>query len=121
MNQIESLELKIAKFLRVGVIIAGILMLLGWLMQVRFISNPFYVFDTYDQIPFVDLVRYHIFRKNYGAILSYVGLIALICLPVIRVFLTAILFIKQQEFKLSLIALVVLVGLIFSMALGIEL
>jgi uncharacterized membrane protein len=120
MNQIESLELKIAKFLRVGVIIAGVLMLIGWLIQVKFISNPFYVFDTYDQIPFVDLVRYHIYRKNYGVLLSYTGLIALISLPIIRVFLTAILFIKQQEFKLALIAMAVLIGLILSMALGIQ-
>lgn len=120
MNEIESLELKISKFLRIGVIVAGIIMFCGWLTLFKLKGNPFFVFETYDHIPLIDLIKFHIHHKNYGALLSYAGLVALISLPLIRVFLTAFLFVRQKEFTLAGIAFVVLAGLIFSMALGIE-
>ncbi len=121
MNKIESLELKIAKFLRVGVIIAGLIMFAGWMAQFKLNGDPFFNFQTYDHIPLQDLIGLHLHRKHWGALLSYFGLAALISLPIIRVLLTAILFIRQKEFLLALIAMTVLIGLIFSMSLGIEL
>lgn len=121
MNKIESLELKIAKFLRVGVIFAGLIMFVGWATQFKFDGNPFFNFQTYDHIPLQDLIGLHIHRKHWGALLSYMGLATLISLPIIRVFLTAVLFIRQKEFLLSFVALTVFGGLIFSMLLGIEL
>lgn len=121
MNNIESLELKIAKFLRIGVIIAGVIMFAGWMAQFKFNGDPFFNFQTYDHIPLQDLIGLHLHRQHWGALLSYLGLAALISLPLIRVLLTAILFLRQKEFALALIALTVLMGLIFSMYLGIEL
>ncbi len=121
MNEIESLELKIAKFLRYGVLFAGLIIVVGWVMLFKFSGNPFFNFDTYDRIPFIDLVKFNIHRKNWGALVSYSGLIALISLPLIRVFMTIFLFLKQKEFALAGIALIVLSGLIASMFLGIEL
>lgn len=121
MNEIETLELKIAKFLRAGVIVAGIIMFAGWLTQFKLTGNPFFNFESYDRIPFIDLIKYHIYRKDWGILLSYSGLVALISLPIIRVFLTAFLFIKQKEHTLAVIAFVVLLGLIASMTLGFEL
>lgn len=121
MNNIESLELKIAKFLRVGVIVAGIIMFAGWMAQIKLTGDPFFNFQTYDHIPLQNLIGLHIRNKQWGALVAYAGLAALISLPIIRVFLTAILFVRQKEFLLALIAMTVLIGLIFSMSLGIEL
>lgn len=121
MNNIESLELKIAKFLRIGVIIAGLIMFVGWMAQFKLTGDPFFNFQTYDHLPLQDLLALHVYRKHWGALISYAGLATLISLPVIRVFLTAILFLKQKEFLLGMIALTVLIGLIFSISLGIEL
>lgn len=121
MNTMEELELKISKFLRVGVIIAGILMLVGWMATIKFKGDPFFNFTTYDEIPLKDLIEYHLAYGNYGILISYTGLITLISLPVIRVFLTTYLFIRQKEFALATIAFVVLTGLLVSMTLGIEL
>jgi uncharacterized membrane protein len=121
MNEIESLELKIAHFLRAGVIISGVIMFAGWMTQFKLSGNPFFNFETYDRISLSELIKFHIHKKDWGILLSYLGLISLISLPLIRVLLTAILFIKQKEFKLAVIAVVVLIGLMASMSLGIEL
>lgn len=121
MNTIESLELKIAKFLRVGVAVAGGLMFVGWCFQIKWSGDPFFNFRIYDQIPFKDMVEFAIYRKQWGILISYTGLVTLISLPVIRVLLTTYLFLRQKEKILAGIAAVVLLGLILSMTLGIEL
>lgn len=120
-NKIEDLELKISKFLRLGIIVAGVLILGGWLVQLKFVANPFYNFEYYDQIPLQNLVMFHIRTKQWGYLVSYLGLFCLISLPIIRVFLTAILFVKQKEYVLANLAFFVLVGLLGSLFLGIEL
>ena len=121
MNDLESLELKISKFLRFGVLFAGALMLVGWVMSIKFTSNPFVGFQTYDHISIQELIFFHLKRKDYGALVSYAGLFALISLPLIRVFLTGILFIRSGEKILAFIAALVLIGLLASFTLGIEL
>lgn len=120
MNNIESLELKISKFLRVGVLLAAVFMFIGWMMQFKLTANPFFSFSIYDQIPFTDLLQHHLYRKNWGALISYLGLIILISLPVIRVALTGFLFLRQKEFILAGIAFLVLFGLVISFVFGFE-
>lgn len=120
MNDLENLELRIAKVLRIGVVISGLLMLTGFVMQFRWSANALFNFTTYDPIPFIDLLEMNFKWKRIGPLVSYAGLIALISLPLIRVILTTYLFIRQKEYLLALIAFVVFVGLITSMALGIK-
>lgn len=120
-QDIEALELKISKFLRLGVLIAAILMLIGWIMQFKWGGNPFFHFEIYDEVPFKNQLFFHYSKKHWGYLLSYTGLIVLISLPLIRVLLTAILFLRQKEFALALIAFVVLLGLVISFTFGIEL
>lgn len=120
MNELEPLELKISHFLRIGVIVSAVLMFAGWITELNWSGDPFYNFQTYDQISFVSLVKFHLKRQDWGVLTSYLGLIALISLPLIRVFLTAILFLKQKEYVLAGIASIVLIGLVGSMALGFQ-
>ena len=120
-TDIETLELKISKFLRWGVLFAAILMLIGWILQFKWSGNPFFHFEVYDQIPFSSQIFFHYRKEHWGHLLSYAGLIVLISLPLIRVLLTAILFLKQKEFALAIIAFLVLLGLIVSFTFGIEL
>lgn len=117
----EELEIKIALFLRYGVFIAGFVMFAGWAMNFKFSGDPYFGFSTYDQIPLRDLVEYYIRRKNWGALVSYSGLAMLISLPLIRVLLTMILFLKQKEHTLAGVAFIVFAGLMLSLFLGIEL
>ena len=121
MNELENLELKISKFLRAGVILAGVVMLVGWVWEIKLTGNPFFNFTQYDNLSLLKLLKFHFYHKDWGILISYAGLAILISLPLIRVFLTAIIFIKQKEFALAMIAGLVLLGLLVSMSLGIEL
>jgi uncharacterized membrane protein len=120
MKDLENLELKISKFLRLGVIVAGIFMLIGWLASFDPSSNPFVSFAEYDKLPLQYAIAIYYQNQQWGVLISYVGLFCLISLPIIRVLLTSIIFIKQKELTLASIAGVVLVGLVLSFVLGIE-
>lgn len=119
MEKMEDLELKIAKFLRLGVLVSGILIFVGWLMKFKLGVNPFYVFQDYDQISLPVLLRHYWKRRDWGVLISYAGMAALISLPIIRVMLTGVLFLKQKEHHLAIITLIVLLGLIGSFFLGV--
>jgi len=120
MNTKPNLEIKISWFLRIGVIVAGFLLLAGVISTFKFNGNPFFVFQVYDKIPLQIGLLHHLKHQQWGMLLSYTGLIVLITLPIIRVILTAILFIRQKEYHLACIAIVVLLGLMMSFSLGFE-
>jgi uncharacterized membrane protein len=121
MKEVESLELKISWFLRIGVIIAGALMLVGIILNFKLNGNPFYIFQDYDEIPFRNALYIHLRHQHWGHLFSYAGLISLISLPLIRVLLTAILYLKQKEFLMAGLASFVFFCLVVSFSLGIEL
>ncbi len=123
MSKIESLEYRIALFLRYGVFVAGALMMGGWVIELihQNQGDPFAPFRNYEVIPLSVQLAQVWEAKAIGMLMSYAGLFTLISLPVIRVALTAILFLKQKERILAGIALLVLLCLIFSFTQGLEL
>ncbi len=120
MRNLETMELKISKFLRIGVLISGLIILTGWGLSFKPDADPFAPLQTYSSFNLIDSLQMHFILQNWGKIIAYVGLLFLISLPVIRVFLSIILFIKQKEKIMALIGAIVLVGLILSFRLGIE-
>ena len=118
-GKVYELELLIAKFLRYGVIFCGLLIFAGWIMNFKWDSNPFFIYKDYDPIPLWELIHFNLRSKNIGAIISFVGLAGLVTLPVWRVFLTGILFIKQKERGLAVIAFIVFTLLVISFLLGV--
>lgn len=118
-NKTYELELLIAKFLRIGVFFCGALIATGWLMNLNWDSDPFFIYRDYDPIPFWELIHFYIRSKNIGGIISFVGLAGLVSLPVWRVFLTGVLFMKQKERNLAVIAFVVFILLVISFLLGV--
>lgn len=119
-EQTYKLELRIAKFLRFGVIACGALISVGWLLNIKWSGDPFYIYRDYDPIPFWELVSHYIRSRNFGALICLFGLASLVSLPVWRVFLTGILFAKQKENKLAAIAFLVFTLLIISFLLGVS-
>ncbi len=114
-----ELELLIAKFLRYGVVFCGILIFVGWILNLNWDANPFFIYKDYDPIPFWDLISHYVRIKNIGGLISFAGLAGLVSLPVWRVFLTGILFIKQKERALAVIAFFVFTLLVISFLLGV--
>jgi uncharacterized membrane protein len=119
-EEIEVLELKIARFLRWGVVLSGLLIFSGWLWELKWSADPFYSFRHYYVFPLQNILKIYYKNERWGTLISYFGLVTLICLPIIRVFLTAFLFFRQKEFKLGVIALFVLLSLGISFLLGVE-
>lgn len=121
MDELENLELKISKFLRFGVIASGFFLFVGWLGQFRFDNIDPVRFEKYSPIDMFTTIELAIMDENWAVLISYLGLMILISLPMIRVLLTAVLFLKQKENILAVIAGLVLVALIISFSFGIEL
>ncbi len=121
MKEHTLMDLKISKFLRIGVLISGLLMAAGWLFNLKWDSNIFLNYQEYDPIPLQNFILYHYNQGQWASLISYAGLIVLILLPLIRVLLTGIIFIRQKEYLLAIIAATVLIALCLSFSLGIEL
>lgn len=120
MKDLETMELKIAKFLRAGVVFSGIIILVGWIISFKPGPDPFANLQTYSSINLIDSLQMNAILQNWGKLLAYLGLTVLISLPVIRVFLSILLFIEQKEKTMALIGAIVFIGLILSFSLGIE-
>jgi uncharacterized membrane protein len=121
LNLLENaLELKISKFLRGGVIVSGIIMLIGWLPELGH-GDPFESLKEYHPRPLVDQLVQDWDQQGWGLLICYLGLGILISLPLIRVLLTAVLFMKHDEKLLAGIAAFVFVALIVSFSFGIKL
>lgn len=121
MKNHEQLEFKIAKLLRFGVVLSALFMLVAIIFNFNSNTNTLMIFETYDRIPLKDFLILHYYRKHWITLIAYFGLAILITLPIIRVLLTAFLFIKQKDYKLALLASFVFLALILSFILGIEL
>ncbi len=120
MDKVEDLELKISKFLRAGILVAGFFILAGWLVRFKWSENPFLRFQHYERTSFFDMAEIHFMSEDWAFFLSYSGLFILISLPIIRVMLTGILFFKQKEKILGSVAFAVLFFLLLSFGLGFE-
>ena len=120
-ERLFSLELRISKFLRYGVILAGLLMFTGWMTQIRFVGNPFLKFHDYQKDPFSHAVSTMYAHGQWGLLFSSLGLVVLLCLPTMRVVMTAVLFLRQRQFTLAAVATFVFLALLTSLYLGFSL
>ena len=119
-RDVYALELFIAKFLRYGVIVAGLLMSIGWLSQLSFTTNTFAQFHQYHELRLTDALRGIIESKLWGLLVTYIGMFVLISLPLLRVLMTLAVFIKKRDYILAGVSALVLFGLLLSVTLGFE-
>ena len=118
-DDLERMELKISKFLRAGVVVSGFFIAVGWVWSFKSDVDPFAYLQTYHPLSLMDHLEISFMLEYWGKMVSYFGLALLISLPVIRVFLSVILFIKQKEKAMALIGATVLIGLVLSFSLGV--
>lgn len=120
-DALHKLELTISHLLRAGVLIAGVFLLLGWLWLWFNNGSLLESFTVYEPKSLLETVHWALLTNDRPMIISMVGLTLLVCLPVVRVFLTGVLFIKQKDFILAIMAFLVFAALVVSFTLGIDL
>jgi len=116
----KNIELQIAQFLRVGVIVSGLLIFIGWMGSIKLSTNIFQSYEIYNHEPLISTLS-NVKINQWPHLIIYAGLICLISLPFFRVLLTGFLFIKQRDYLMASLVLVVFIGLIISISQGIEL
>ncbi|MNK07815.1 hypothetical protein D3C87_257350 [compost metagenome] len=119
-DSLQRLELIISHLLRIGVLIAGTFLLVGWLMSWYTQGDMLSTFQTYESQSIIESIHWALVMNNKGLIISYFGLLILVSLPVLRVFMTGFLFIRQKEYTLAFMAYGVFFALLLSVLLGIE-
>lgn len=119
-SKINQLELKISHFLRMGVLVSAIFMAIGWSAYTFSHSVDYSHLAQYQHESFLTTFNSALSTNSWGTIISYVGLFILIALPIIRVLLTGILFVKEKDYVLGAIAFFVLFTLALSFYLGFE-
>jgi uncharacterized membrane protein len=120
-SQLHSLELIISKLLRVGVMTAGVCLLVGWIGMWMQNGSMLSSFHEYEPEPLLEKIEWALLMRDRWLMMAMIGLILLVCLPLMRVLLTGILFIRQKDYKLAVMAFVVFATLIASFFLGIDL
>lgn len=115
-----DLELKISKLLRVGVLVAGFVIAVGWVWDVIVSGDKLMQFKEYHAFSLADSVQQCLATGHYATLVTYFGLTLLVLLPAARVLLTGILFLIQKERVLGFIAISVFVVLVASFSLGIN-
>lgn len=118
-KSLHKLELKVSYLLRVGVLVSGMLLCLGWLwMLIRngSVLNKFSEYST--PVPFFESIQWALIENDRAILISFIGLIVLVALPVFRVFMTGVLFFWRGEYRLGFMALFVFIALVSSFFLG---
>jgi len=119
-NDSHWMDLMISHLLRAGVVIAGVLLFVGWVWELKAKSFSLESFKTYQAQSLIDSIHGALATQNIAALVCYAGLIILVCLPLSRVLMTGILFIRDKDYALAVMALVVFVALVGSFSLGLE-
>lgn len=128
---VRRLELRIAVLLRAGVLASAGLMASGWALGWIWewpasagagLGSPaaFAALGSYQTRPLSAELSSLVAARAWPVLLCYLGLFLLVLLPLIRVFLTSVLFARQRERLLSALAAGVFLALVASFFLGLE-
>lgn len=120
-DEMHRLELIVSQLLRMGVLIAGALLAIGWVWMWINGSDISGNLKEYNPTTFTDTLQWAVIMQDRALLTTMMGLVILVTLPVIRVLLTAVLFIKQKDYRLAIMAISVFIFLCSSFFLGIDL
>lgn len=117
---LHELELKISHLLRAGVLFAGMLLLVGWLWMWAQGGDVLGSYSEYKPQSLSESIQWALIMNDRALLLSFAGLGVLVTLPLVRVLMTGILFVKQKDYRLAIMAFAVFIALVASFFLGIE-
>jgi uncharacterized membrane protein len=113
-----NIETSIAKLLRIGVVLAGLLIATGWFFQLSFRSDVFAEFATYQTQTINSRLEDLFAASDWPKLIGYLGLSVLVSLPIIRVLMTLVLFIKSRDYLMVVAASIVLLSVAGGILLG---
>lgn len=113
-SKINEIEIIISKFLRFGVILSAVVILIG-LAMFLITGNSGYLGSSYPTTP-KEIIKGLLMLKPYGIILT--GLLILIFTPIFRVGVSIIVFAKERNYLYVKITTIVFIILIISFMLG---
>lgn len=119
-EELHSLELKIGKLLRKGVLSAGVVLLFGWVGMILQDQHTLLDYAVYKTQSAAEEIEWAYLTRDLPLMIAYGGLVILISLPLLRVLLTGYLFLRQKDKVMGFVAFGVLIVLLASFALGIE-
>lgn len=120
-DSLHELELTISRILRGGVMVSGGLLLIGWLWMLFRDGDVLETFKTYEPRPLMEGLHWAVVTNDRAYLVAQAGLVVLVCLPLVRVLMTAILFWRTKDKGLAWMAFMVFAALAGSFLLGIEL
>ena len=119
-DSVHELELIISQILRGGVLFSGVFLLAGWLWMWYRDGDKLQNFTSYEPRPLIENVQWALVMNDRALLISLFGLVTLVCLPLVRVLMTGVLFIKQKDKGLAAMAFAVFFVLVGSFLLGID-
>lgn len=114
----KELELKISLLLRWGVVLSGLLLSAGWIGNLLEKGEQLHQFSIYKPQNLVESLHWIILTRDKASLFSYVGIFVLILLPLIRVLLTGVLFVRDKDYPLALFSFIVFGLLVLGIQLG---
>lgn len=120
-SALHELELKISHLLRAGVLISGTLLLIGWLWNLIQKGDILTTLNVYHPHPLWETIQSSLQNHDEAQLVSLTGVIILVLMPIIRVLMTGILFLKEKDYRLAIMAFGVFTALAASFFLGIDL
>ncbi len=126
MNKVSprQAELKIANyigvFLKIGVITAGFFLVTGWAWMLIDGDHEVRALQNYEASSLTERLEWAIILNDRAMIFATLGLALLVLLPLLRVFITVVLFGVSRDYKMTVMAFFVLLALIFSFSLGLN-
>ncbi|MFN3453880.1 MAG: DUF1634 domain-containing protein [Pseudobdellovibrio sp.] len=118
---VYDLEIRISHFLRYGVVLSLVLLVIGWIGSSLNSSKSFATYTIYQEINLLAYLKNLYGVRDYSSLVLYAGLMVLVLLPLIRVLLTGLLFVRQKEKIMSIVSFFVLAVLVASFLLGVDL
>lgn len=120
-DSMYRLEMTISHVLRGGVFFAGLFLVIGWIWMWMREGDVLSSFSTYEPRPLLESIQWALIMGDRATLVALSGLLVLVLLPLLRVLMTGILFFRQKDRALGIMALLVFITLLGSFLLGVEL
>jgi uncharacterized membrane protein len=114
----KDIERHISTLLQRGALLSGLLLSVGWISNYLDKGDQLHEFTSYKIQKLPETLHWIVLAQDKASMFSYLGVVALLLIPLIRVLLSSILFFRKKEYILAVVSMTVFCLLILSFQLG---